>query len=167
MALNPYSDGKDHSEEVVESRIHGKPSSLPNRGGNPTRRDLLTRDCEHGPRWPGKTLSHAFSKTEKSRYPGKSEPGEIRRRFSGDSRIASAPGTRGQTLGGALPPRTRIRAGTGKDCHYAHRARLRLSRPNGPAIPRRKTDQVFHHSVQEERQGFPLQDTPTYQREPK
>src|SRR5437016_3408283 len=147
MALSPYSHGEDHSEEVVESRIHGKPSSLPDRGGDPTRRNLLTCDCEHGPRWSGKTLSHPFPKTEKSWYPGKSEPGEIRRRFSSDSSIARAPGTRGQTLGGALPSRTRIRAVTGKDRHYAHRSRLRLLGPNGPTIPRRKTDQVFHHSV--------------------
>src|SRR6266566_920773 len=40
MALSPHSNGQDHSQEMVASRIHGKPSPLPNRGRHATRRDL-------------------------------------------------------------------------------------------------------------------------------
>jgi hypothetical protein len=39
--------------------------------------------------------------------------------------------------------------------------------PDGPSIPGRKTEQVFHHSVKEEREGLSLQETQTSQREPK
>src|SRR5215469_13821928 len=81
MAPRPYPNGQGNALEMVESGIHGKPSPLSNRGRDAPGRDLLTRDCEHDPRWVGATARFLLSQKRKTREASESESDPLCRRF--------------------------------------------------------------------------------------
>src|SRR5258708_28544082 len=80
MAPSPYANGQGHSEEMAQSGIHGKPSPLSNRGRDTSGRNLLTRDCEHDPRWAGAAARFSLSQKGKTRKTSESELDPICRR---------------------------------------------------------------------------------------
>src|SRR5260370_7182144 len=55
VGARPHSNGKRHPSEVAKSWLHRQTRPSPNRGGNTTRGDLLTRHREHDTRWSGIT----------------------------------------------------------------------------------------------------------------
>ncbi len=119
MALNPYSHGKSHAQEMAESRIYGKAGSPPNRRRDTAGWHHFTRPRQHGLRRPGKTVTGNLPQTENGlQREGQFRP--IRRRLSGHRGIERTARKGGETACGALHERTRTRTVPRKNRHHAY-----------------------------------------------